>query len=73
MLVELKNATIYQQDGTEVLKNVDFKVEEGEFVYLIGRVGSGKSSLLKSLYFELDVDEADIAMVLDTDLKTLRR
>ncbi len=73
MLVEYKNATICQQDGTTVLKNVDFKADEGEFIYLIGRVGSGKSSLLKTIYFELDIDEADEATVLNTDLKSLRR
>ncbi|UKK49558.1 ATP-binding cassette domain-containing protein [Prevotella sp. E9-3] len=73
MLVEYKNATICQQDGSTVLRDVNFKVDEGEFVYLIGRVGSGKSSLLKTIYFELDVDEADEATVLGTNLKTLRR
>jgi cell division transport system ATP-binding protein len=73
MLVEYKNATIYQQDGNEVLKNVNFHVDEGEFVYLIGRVGSGKSSLLKSVYFELEINEADEATVLGADLKALRR
>ena len=56
MLVEYKNATICQQDGSIVLRDVNFKVDEGEFVYLIGRVGSGKSSLLKTIYFERDVD-----------------
>ncbi len=73
VLVEYKNATICQQDGKEILRNVDFQVDEGEFVYLIGRVGSGKSSLLKTIYFELDIDEADKAVVLDTDLLSLRR
>lgn len=73
MLVEYKNATICQQDGSVVLDHVDFKVDEGEFVYLIGRVGSGKSSLLKSIYFELDVDDADTATVFGVDLMSLRR
>lgn len=73
MLVEYKNATICQQDGSTILNNVDFRIGEGEFVYLIGRVGSGKSSLLKTIYFELDIDEADEAIVLGTNLKTLRR
>jgi len=73
MLVEYKNATICQQDGSTILSNVDFKVGEGEFVYLIGRVGSGKSSLLKTIYFELDIDEADEATVLGTHLMSLRR
>lgn len=73
MLIEYKNATIRQQDGIEVLKNVDFHVEEGEFVYIVGRVGSGKSSLLKTFYQELDIKEADEAMVLDTNMKSIRR
>ena len=73
MLVEYKNANIYQQDGTKILSNVDFRVDEGEFVYIIGRVGSGKSSLLKTIYFELDVNDADSAMVLGTDIMNLRR
>jgi cell division transport system ATP-binding protein len=73
MLVEYKNATICQQDGSTILSDVDFKVDEGEFVYLIGRVGSGKSSLLKTIYFELDIDKADKATVLDVNLKSLRR
>jgi cell division transport system ATP-binding protein len=73
VLVNYKNATIYQQNGSPVLTHVDFKLDEGEFVYLIGRVGSGKSSLLKTIYFELDIDEADEATVLGKDLKTLHR
>lgn len=73
MLVSYKNATICQQNGSTVLDHVDFKVDESEFVYLIGRVGSGKSSLLKTIYFELDIDEADEAVVLGKNLKSLRR
>lgn len=73
MLVEYKNATICQNDGEEVLKNIDFKVDKGEFVYLIGKVGSGKSSLLKTLYCELDIEDADEAIVLDNDLLSIRR
>ena len=73
MLIEYKNATIRQQDGIEVLTNVDFHVDNGEFVYIIGRVGSGKSSLLKTFYQELDIKEADEAMVLDTNMKSIRR
>ena len=73
MLIEYKKANIYQQDGTPVLHDVDFHVDEGEFIYIIGRVGSGKSSLLKTLYFELDIDEAENAMVLNHDLRGLKR
>lgn len=73
MLISYKNANIYQRHGILVLEKVNFHVEEGEFVYIIGRVGSGKSSLLKTIYFELDMDEADEAVVLNQDLMTLRQ
>jgi cell division transport system ATP-binding protein len=56
-----------------VLTGVNFQVNEGEFVYITGRVGSGKSSLLKTIYQELYVDEADKAQVLDHDLLALKR
>lgn len=73
MLINYKNATVCQQDGEEILKGVDFHVDEGEFVYLIGRVGSGKSSLLKTIYQELYIEEADEATVLDINIKNIRR
>ncbi len=73
MLVNYKKANIYQRGEKLVLRNVDFYVNEGEFVYLIGRVGSGKSSLLKTIYCELDIDEADEAVVLDNDLLKIKR
>ena len=49
MLINLSNATIAVTEKT-LLSDVDFHVSEGEFVYIIGHVGSGKSSLLKTLY-----------------------
>ena len=73
MLISYKNANIYQRHGICVLEKVNFHVDEGEFVYIIGRVGSGKTSLLRTLYFELDIDEADEARVFDYDLLTLRQ
>ena len=73
MLISYKNVTVNQQSGTKVLEGVNLEVNEGEFVYIIGRVGSGKSSLLETLYCELDIDEADEAIVLDHDLLTIRR
>lgn len=72
ILIEYKNANIFHKDGDMVLKGVNFHVEEGEFIYLIGRVGSGKSSLLKTIYCEMDIDEADEATVLEYDLRTIR-
>lgn len=50
--INITNATIAQQENI-ILKDIDFKVKPGEFVYLIGKTGSGKSSLLKTLYAEL--------------------
>lgn len=55
-----------------VLKNVTFSIEKGEFAYLVGRVGSGKSSLLKSMYAEIPIPEGD-ATVLDYDLTRIKR
>ena len=73
MLINYKNVNVFQTGNEPILANVDFHVDEGEFIYVIGRVGSGKSSLLKTLYFELDVDEADEAIVLNHDLLKLKR
>ena len=73
MLINYKQVNIEQVDGKTVLTGVDFHVSNSEFVYIIGRVGSGKSSLLKSLYNELDIFEADKAIVIGTDLLTLKR
>lgn len=74
MLIEYKNVNVYQQDK-QVLENVDFHVDEGEFIYIIGKVGSGKSSLLKTLYCELDIykEDAEKAEVLGRNLVSLKR
>ena len=74
MLIDYKQVKIYQQEKL-ILDQVDFHVEEGEFVYIIGKVGSGKSSLLKTLYCELDIcqDEAEKAEVLGRSLTSIRR
>ena len=73
MLISYKNVNVFQTGDKPVLAKVNFHVDEGEFIYVIGRVGSGKSSLLKTLYFELDVDEADEAIVLNHSLLKLKR
>ena len=76
-LIDYKNIDIYQGDCL-ILKNVDFRVDEGEFMYIIGTVGSGKSSLLKTFYCELDIyhedgKEGEKAEVLGRDIITLKR
>jgi cell division transport system ATP-binding protein len=72
MLIDYKKVNIYQDDVC-VLNDVDFNVDEGEFVYIIGKVGSGKSSLLKTLYCELDIDSAEKAEVLGRDVMKIKR
>lgn len=72
MLVDFKNVNICQESKC-VLENVNFHVDEGEFIYIIGKVGAGKSSLLKTMYCELDIESADCANVLDHNLLTIKR
>jgi cell division transport system ATP-binding protein len=57
-IVYLKDANIYQGDVL-VLNNVNLEVDKGEFIYMIGRTGTGKSSLLKTLYGELYLKEGE--------------
>ena len=71
MLINYKSVNVYQET-LEVLHNVNLQVEKGEFVYIIGKVGSGKSSLLKTIYGELAIKEGE-ALVLDYNMKKLRR
>ncbi len=72
MLIDYKGVNI-RQDDTNILENVDFHAEEGEFIYIIGKVGSGKSSLLKTIYCELDIEQAEQAEVLGRDIRAIKR
>jgi cell division transport system ATP-binding protein len=74
MLIDYQNIDIYQGEE-KVLESVNFHADEGEFIYIIGKVGSGKSSLLKTFYCELDIDgdENHKATVLGRDIPSLRR
>ena len=56
VIIELTNCTIWQQDHL-VLSNVNLSVSKGEFIYLVGRVGSGKSSLIKTLNAQISLKE----------------
>lgn len=71
-LIDYKNVNIYHGDRL-VLGNVNFTIDEGEFVYLIGKVGSGKSTFLKTIYSEVDVDEAETCTVIDRDMLKISR
>ncbi len=69
--MDYKNVEIHRKELI-VLKDVTFELHSGEFVYLIGRVGSGKSSLMKSMYSEIPIAEGD-ATVLDYDLTRIKK
>ncbi|MDT7827745.1 ATP-binding cassette domain-containing protein [Pricia sp. S334] len=69
-ILELKNAAIFQKDSL-VLNEVNLEVKKGEFVYLIGKTGSGKSSFMKTLYGDLPLREGTGSIV-DFDLTKLR-
>ena len=70
-LIEYKDVRITRQEQT-ILRNVNISVEEKDFVFLLGRVGSGKSTFLKSLYCEAPIEEG-YAKVLDFDLTTIKK
>lgn len=60
-VVELNDADIYQENQL-VLNKINFKIDKGEFVYLVGRTGSGKSSLLKTLYADLPLRDGHVSV-----------
>jgi cell division transport system ATP-binding protein len=70
-VIVFDNANIFQGSNL-VLQNVDLKVSSGELVYLVGKTGSGKSSLLKTLYADIPLKEGK-SEVAGYDLKTLKR
>jgi cell division transport system ATP-binding protein len=58
-IIEVRNANIYQGENL-ILQDVNLIVNKGEFVYLVGKTGTGKSSLLKTLYGELVLTEGQV-------------
>ncbi len=70
-IISYHNVSVNQAEQI-VLRDINLEVGEGEFVYLLGRVGSGKSSFMKTMYGELPIASGE-AQILDYDLSTLRR
>ncbi len=70
-IIELKKASIFQRENL-ILANVNLSISEGEFIYLIGKTGSGKSSLLKTLYGELPARDGEVE-VAGYDLTQIKR
>jgi cell division transport system ATP-binding protein len=68
-IIDIQNANIYQ-GGNLILQDVNLTVNKGEFVYLVGKTGTGKSSLLKTLYGELSLKEGQ-GTVVGYDLRNL--
>lgn len=71
-IIEYKGVEIHRAEKT-VLKDVSFSIGEGEFCYLVGRVGSGKSSLLKSMYAEVPIYSGEKAEVMEYDLLDIKK
>ena len=69
-IVKLQDASIFQEDNL-VLSNVTLHVKKGEFVYVIGKTGTGKSSFMKTLYGDIPLLEGD-GTVVDFNLKGLK-
>lgn len=70
-LIRYQNVSICQQ-GLEILEDVNFELNKGEFVYLIGKVGSGKTSFLKTIYGELEIQSGE-AEVMGHNLRTIKQ
>jgi len=69
-VLQLKDATIYQGESM-VLSDINFEMQKGDFVYLIGKTGSGKSSFMKTLYGDLELTKGE-GSVVDFNLRTMK-
>lgn len=78
-ILSLKDVTIYQEN-TAILRDIDLEVARGEFIYIIGKTGSGKSTLMKTLYGDLKLQKGhgefvdyDLSKLKERDIPYLRR
>jgi len=69
-MLQLKDASIFQRENL-ILSNVNLDIKKGDFNYIIGKTGSGKSSLMKTLYGDLPLQNGE-GMIVDFDLKKLK-
>ena len=70
-IIRYQNVSICQQ-SLEILENINFELNKGEFVYLIGKVGSGKTSFLKTIYGELEIQSGE-AEVMGCNMRTIKQ
>mgnify|MGYP000296966203 CR=1 FL=1 len=70
-VLEYKKATINITEEKSI-KNINFSIAENEFIYLIGKTGSGKSSILRTMYADKNLSEGDLK-ILDIDLKKIKK
>ena len=78
-IASLKNVNVFQEKNM-ILKNINLDVQRGEFIYVIGKTGSGKSSFMKTLYADLpltngegSIVDFDLAKLKESDIPYLRR